>query len=47
MSALEYKWVKDAHEDRTQDGGEAGFTQGDWRRAREKHALKMKANQDG
>lgn len=47
MSATEWHWLKQAQLDRQEKPGGGGFTNGEWRRAREAHAQKMKAKENG
>jgi hypothetical protein len=47
MTTIEWQWLKEAHIDRSEKPNGGGFTYGDWRRAREQHAEKMKARTDG
>jgi len=46
MSAKEFQWLQQGHDDKQERPGGNGFSNGDWRRAREQHAQKMKAQGD-
>ena len=47
MSAREFQWLQEGQQDKQERPGGNGFSNGEWRRAREQHAEKLKALGNG